>query len=316
MGLFKKKQPEEVVEETNVYFPKEDNMVHIQYCTEALLKKMDAYMEQEVDVTYCVDAVQSRSEKSLEELNSIEDTIANISNNYSVFTESAEYIHASMDRSEETINQVDNSMSNLTEQIGNSKQQLEGMTQTFGQLESDFKKITELTQSITGISSRTNLLALNASIEAARAGDAGRGFAVVAEQIRELSASTAELVHGIEESIKTLYGSLEELQGEIGKTTDLIQNNVKYANEVKDDLNEVKECTSQVKDASDEIVREINGMRTEIDGAVQGVSSTRAAIASIESEINNLNKKSELKSVSICEVLDMLHQMNNIANEK
>lgn len=317
MKLFKKQQMNEIVENnTNTYAPKEDSMAHIQYCTKHLLSKMDTYMEQEVDVTYCVDSVQNRSEKSLEELKSIEDTITGISNNYSEFTRSANSIHESMDHSEETINQANNSMDSLTVQIDNSKQQLQGMTQTFEQLEADFAKITELTQSITGISSRTNLLALNASIEAARAGEAGRGFAVVAEQIRELSSSTAELVHGIEDSIKTLYGSLESLQGEIGKTADLIQNNIEYANDVKDNLNHVKECTYQVKEASNHIVTEIAGMQAEIDGAVQGVTSTRTAIGYIEDEINKLNKKSEIKSVSICEVLDVLHQMNNIANEK
>lgn len=316
MGLFKKKNTSEMQElNTDSYSPKEDSMVYIRYCADNLLKKMDTYMEQEVDITHCVDSVQKRSEKSLEELSTIEKTIAEISENYNVFTQSAGQINESMDHSEETINEANNSMDNLTMQIDNSKHQLQGMTQTFGQLESDFEKITELTRSITGISSRTNLLALNASIEAARAGEAGRGFAVVAEQIRELSSSTAELVQGIVESIKTLYGSLENLQQDIGKTADLIHNNIEYANNVKADLNQVKECTYQVKGESDRIVNEINGMRTEIDEAVKDVTYTRTAIGNIQEEINDLNRKSELKSVSLCEVLDMLHQMSNIANE-
>lgn len=83
------------------------------------------------------------------------------------------------------------------------------MTKAFDQLESNFRNITEQTASITGISSRTNLLALNASIEAARAGEAGRGFSVVAEQIRELSSSTAALVSGIDATIKMLHETLE-----------------------------------------------------------------------------------------------------------
>lgn len=317
MGLFKKRQEKEVVvSDTNVSSPKEDSMVYIQYCAKNLLKKMDAYMEQEIDVTHCVDSVQDRTENSLTELNSIEDTITNIGDHFSVFTQSAECIHESMDNSEETINKTNSCMDNLTAQIDNSKQQLQGMTHTFEQLESDFQKITQFTQSITGISSKTNLLALNASIEAARAGEAGRGFAVVAEQIRELSSSTAELVQGIEDSIKTLYGSLENLQGEIGKTSDMIQNNIEYADVVTDNLNQVKECTYQTKEASDRIMAEINGMRSVIQGATRNVTSTQTAIGNIQDEIHTLNKKSELKSVSICEVLDMLHQMNNIANEK
>lgn len=316
MNIWRRKHPEEEEITNSVPSSGEDNMEYVRYCAKDLLKKMDAYMEQEVDVTYCMDAVQKRSDISLEELNKIDGTIANISSNYKDFTVSAGHINEAMDYSETTINEANESMNQLTVQIDNSRQQLQGMEQTFGQLETDFANITELTNNITGISSRTNLLALNASIEAARAGEAGRGFAVVAEQIRELSSSTASLVQGIEETIKVLYDSLGNLQGEIGKTADLIQNNIEYANNVKDNFNKVKECTAQVKEASDHIVSEINSTLTEINGAVDGVDSTKQTIQNIQEEVQNLNRKSELKSVSLYEVVDILHQLNNIAHEK
>lgn len=316
MSFFKKQQPKE---EETVYrdtsSKQEDSMEYVGYCAKDLLKKMDAYLEQEVDVTECVDAVQSRSENSLDELNSIDGTIANISNSYSEFTQSAERIHEAMDQSEATINEANDSMNNLTLHINDSRQQLQGMNQTFEQLETDFEKIAELADGITGISSRTNLLALNASIEAARAGEAGRGFAVVAEQIRELSASTASLVKGIEDAIKELYDSLENLQGEIGETSSLIQNNIEYANNVKDNFGQVKECNYRVKEVSDYFLNEISSTQTQVQGAVYGVESTRQAIQNIQNEIQNLNHHSELKSVSLCEVVDILHQLNNIANE-
>lgn len=317
MGLFRKQH---LSEDATAYQPEsilpEENMAHVRYCASHLLKQMDNYLEQEVDITSCVDAVSAGSETSLNELNSINVTIENICNNYNQFTQTAGNIRVAMDNSEATINEANDSMNHLTLQINNSKQQLQDMMQTFGQLEADFKNITDLTQNITGISSRTNLLALNASIEAARAGEAGRGFAVVAEQIRELSASTASLVQGIETSIKTLYDSLENLQGEIGKTSDLIQNNIEYADNVKDTFNQVKTSTCQAKEASDYIVNEIHSLQDEIKGAVSDADSTRTAIQNIQNEIYNLNQKSELKSVSLYEVVDILHQLSNIAEQK
>lgn len=317
MGLFRKQH---LSEDATAYQPEailpEENMAHVRYCASHLLKQMDSYLEQEVDITSCIDAVSEGSETSLNELNSINATIENICNNYNEFTQTAGNIREAMDNSEATINEANDSMNHLTLQINNSKQQLQDMMQTFGQLEADFKNITDLTQNITGISSRTNLLALNASIEAARAGEAGRGFAVVAEQIRELSASTASLVQGIETSIKTLYDSLENLQGEIGKTSDLIQNNIEYADNVKDTFNQVKSSTYQAKEASDYIVNEIHSLQGEIKGAVSGADSTRTAIQNIQNEIYNLNQKSELKSVSLYEVVDILHQLSNIAEQK
>lgn len=300
---------------TNLSVPTEDNMNYVKYCAKHLQKKMDTYLEQEVDVTHCVDTVQQRSEDSLTQLNSIGDIITNINDNYKEFTQYANRIHEVMDSSDITVNTANHDMNHLTEQLSNSKNQVQDMAKTFEQLESDFSNITDLTNSITGISSRTNLLALNASIEAARAGEAGKGFAVVAEQIRELSSSTASLVHGIEESIQTLYDTLENLQQEMHKTSDMIQNNMDYANNVKNNFNQVKTCTNQVKEVSDHIVQEINTTQKEMQTASNGIDSTRQAINNIHEEIQNLNRKSEIKSVELCEVVDVLQQLNNIANE-
>ena len=316
MKLLKKSKTKTVTTPVETSSVQEDNMNHVQYCARHLQKKMDTYLEQEVDVTQCVDNVQMRSEASLEELNSIGTVISDINQNYQEFSNYANRIHEVMDASDTTVNEANKDMNHLTEQIADSKNQLQDMANTFAQLETDFNNITDLTNSITGISSRTNLLALNASIEAARAGEAGKGFAVVAEQIRELSASTASLVHGIEDSIQTLYFTLANLQKEIGKTSDMIQNNMDYATNVKKNFNELKKCTNQVKEVSNHIVQEIDNTKSEMQHASDGVDSTRHAIDNIQAEIQNLNRKSELKSVALCEVIDILQQLNNIAKEQ
>ncbi|MBO4462412.1 MAG: methyl-accepting chemotaxis protein, partial [Lachnospiraceae bacterium] len=85
-------------------------------------------------------------------------------------------------------------------------------------------KINELTEAIMAISSQTSLLALNASIEAARAGDAGRGFAVVATEIGNLADQTSSTVANINEIVAEVNEAVAKMTRSLGDTVDFLEN--------------------------------------------------------------------------------------------
>ena len=100
-----------------------------------------------------------------------------------------------------------------------------------GEFKEQFENVKNETGTIEGITSKTNMLALNASIEAARAGEAGRGFAVVANQIRELSSGTQESSNRILGALTYLEATSEKMLAAIAETIELIQVNMdKVAN--------------------------------------------------------------------------------------
>jgi methyl-accepting chemotaxis protein len=147
----------------------------------------------------------------------------------------------------------------------------------FGELREKTKRIEDITTSIRDVSERTNILAINASIEAARAGSVGKGFRIIANEVRSLSAQTGAFAEQIEETTAEFHKSVGEIDSQMASFLELLERFRLAFGEV---LGNFKENAASLGEAGrflSEIsgsIREENLALTEGLGSLGGISES------------------------------------------
>lgn len=154
----------------------------------------------------------------------------------------AELMNQVVELIEASVEHANISTEELTEVVETTNKMAElsaEVEKVLGEFKAEFANVKEETSTIEGITSKTNLLALNASIEAARAGEAGKGFAVVANEIRELSSGTKTSSARIMSALSHLEDTSEKMLQAIAQTIELIQINIEKVSNVDKSVTDI-----------------------------------------------------------------------------
>lgn len=200
-----------------------------------------------------------------------------------------------------------NMSSNILE-INNLNDNLVNASEVVKGLEQESKNIGSILEVIRGIAEQTNLLALNAAIEAARAGEHGRGFAVVADEVRNLATKTQESTEEIDHMI-------ESLQTKAADAANLMTENQKVASNCA-------EQSSQTGDALESMLDNLNLIREmsttiataseEQSAVAREVSQMVVNIATLSEDASEDAKKGSAKS---SELKDLSHELQKLVNQ-
>jgi len=170
------------------------------------------------------------------------------------------------------------------------------------QLEEASSKVDSVMEIINGIAEQTNLLALNAAIEAARAGEQGRGFAVVADEVRSLAVRTVDAVSEISDTIDTMKKESAEVIQYIGQSESSMSAGRERGQEAMDALKMITEKTNEASHQTEVIFASIKELATTSQSMADNMTQISAAMKELEEnneQLRNVSGTVEERSGSL-----------------
>ncbi len=257
-------------------------------------------------ISICASDQSFQIKETLENINTINQIIHSISENADntvKISQNTESIACDGNK------QVDNAIDKIS-QIKIKSQQISGVMNELSKLSAGIGEIVELIKSI---ASQTNMLALNASIESARAGEQGAGFAIVAQEVKKLAAQSANATDEINDVINEIQTKISEAVASMNEGVEEIDEGVHIVEEAGHALSEILNSTQKAGRHVTDIAAEINGLAKNYTDVVTVMESISDKVEDSAANTEEMSSVTEEQTANLQEIFASTQTLTQIA---
>lgn len=216
----------------------------------------------------------------------------------------------------ETVSETQDKVEELKSSSMQVVQSYSEMEHTFEKLQKSIDSIQQCTKKIVSIADETNILAINASIEAARAGRDGRGFAVVAGKVKELAEEIKQLVGEVDAGIQNVEDGAGELNDSIMVSQNVLDKNVDTVNSTYESFRRIIVTSEETAVVQSEIAGVIDSAQRELQSIGQFFDEIKLQYKEVVKHIECASRLGTTKSAMFEDIDNMLSQIPPVIRDK
>ncbi len=279
-----------------------DTTQNVAASAEQLSANADETSTATMQIASAIQEVSAGTDNQLSNVDQSKGKVEQISENIDSISTEIERVTASTIEASQQSSQGVETVGRVTEQMGIINRNAEDTGNVIAGLDQHSKEIGQIVQMITDIAEQTNLLALNAAIEAARAGEHGKGFAVVADEVRKLAEQSSQSANQISELILVIQKTTKNVVESMDAGNQAVQDGSKLVSEANDSFESITKAVSSVEERLNEVTTSLSQILTSKDELVTSIETVSEITETTASHSQEVAATTEEQTASIQEV--------------